>query len=82
MDVVARDVYNLLKKDFVCFYDESGSIGRRYARQDEIGTKYCVTIDSQTMIDETVTIRDIDTTEQTRISISQLSDYIKEKNDD
>ncbi len=68
----AREVHNMLKNKFTSFYDEKGSIGRRYARQDEIGTPYCVTIDYDTLKDNTVTIRDRDTKEQARVRIEEL----------
>lgn len=68
----AREVHAVLSRRFRCFYDESGSIGRRYARQDEIGTPYCVTIDHTTLQDDTVTVRDRDTTAQVRVGISDL----------
>jgi len=68
----AKEVYNLLKKDFLCFYDGSGAIGRRYRRQDEIGTPYCITIDSQTLKDDTVTIRERGSMKQKRIKIGTL----------
>jgi glycyl-tRNA synthetase len=69
---VAKEIYNKLKKKFNVNYDVSGSVGRRYARNDEIGTPFCLTIDDQTLEDKTVTIRDRDTTEQKRIKISDL----------
>ena len=72
----AEAVYNLLSKEFMCDYDEAGSIGKRYRRQDEIGTPYCVTIDFDTLEDDTVTIRDRDTMKQERIKIDKLIDYI------
>jgi len=53
-------------------YDDSGSIGRRYRRQDEVGTPFCVTVDHQTLEDETVTVRDRDSTEQVRVAIEDL----------
>ncbi|MCF7901426.1 glycine--tRNA ligase [Candidatus Woesearchaeota archaeon] len=68
----AQELFDSLKLDFVAFYDESGSIGRRYARMDEIGTPYCVTIDFDTLEDGTVTIRNRDTTEQKRVKIEDL----------
>jgi len=73
----AEEVYDMLLENFTAFYDESGNIGRRYRRADAIGTPYCVTIDQQTIEDETVTIRDRDTMEQVRVSINDLSDYLK-----
>lgn len=72
LPVKAKEVYNELKMHFPAFYDRSGSIGRRYARQDEVGTPYCVTIDYDTLKDDTVTIRDRDTTKQKRIKIDKL----------
>ena len=63
----------------MCTYDESGSIGKRYRRQDEIGTPYCVTIDFDTLEDDTVTIRDRDTMEQVRMKINELPVYVMEK---
>ena len=75
----AREVYRKLSKSFNCDYDEAGSIGKRYRREDEIGTPYCVTIDFDTLEDDTVTIRDRDTMEQIRLPISEIEDYIREK---
>ena len=75
----ANEVYEKLAKKFMCDYDETGSIGKRYRRQDEIGTPYCVTIDFDTLEDETVTIRDRDTMEQIRVKIEDLSNWIEEK---
>ena len=69
----AKEVYNLLASHFYCEYDEAGTIGRRYRRQDEIGTPYCITIDFDTIEkDNSVTIRDRDTMQQERIDISHL----------
>ena len=72
----ANEVLASIKKYFMCAYDEAGSIGKRYRRQDEIGTPFCVTIDFDTLEDDTVTIRMRDTMEQIRIKISDLVDYI------
>ena len=69
----------MLSKKFVCDYDEAGSIGKRYRREDEIGTPYCVTIDFDTLENNTVTIRDRDTMEQIRLNISELESYIAER---
>ena len=72
-NVKGREVYNhFVKKGKRVFYDKGGAIGRRYARQDEIGTKWCITIDGQTSEDDTVTIRDRDTTVQVRIKYSEI----------
>jgi len=75
----AKEVYQIVKEDFVAFYDDSGSIGKRYRRHDEVGTPYCLTIDFQTLEDNTVTIRDRDTTNQIRLKIEEIRDYLKEK---
>jgi len=72
----AKEVYSFLKQNFVCQYDESGSIGRRYRRQDEIGTVFCITIDFQTLEDNTVTVRDRDTMEQRRSSAMSIDKII------
>lgn len=68
----AHEVYDMLSKNYMCEFDDNGNIGKRYRRQDEIGTPKCITIDFQTLEDGTVTVRDRDTTEQTRILISDL----------
>ena len=74
----AREVYVLLKKEFGnVVFDDNGNIGKRYRRQDEIGTPYCVTIDFDTLEDDTVTVRQRDTTKQDRVKIAQLSSSIK-----
>lgn len=73
----ALDVYGELSKKFNLDFDETGSIGKRYRRQDEIGTPYCITIDFETLEDEAVTIRNRDTMEQERIKISELEKYIE-----
>jgi glycyl-tRNA synthetase len=61
------------------FYDASGSIGRRYRRQDETGTPWCVTVDGQTVEDDTVTIRDRDSLEQVRVALDQVSRWIRDR---
>lgn len=76
---VAAEVFDSLKSNFVCAYDEVASIGRRYRRQDEIGTPYCVTVDFDTPEDQKVTVRDRDTMEQERIALSDLPAYFQEK---
>ncbi len=75
----AQDVYEKLSKKFMCDYDEAGSIGKRYRREDEIGTPYCITIDFDTEKDNTVTVRDRDTMEQIRVNIDDLADWLEEK---
>ena len=76
---LAQDIFNNLKNNFVCEYDESGAIGKRYRRQDELGTPYCITVDFQTIEDNTVTIRERDSMKQERINISKIEDFLKEK---
>ena len=75
----ANEVYEMLSKKFMCDYDEAGSIGKRYRREDEIGTPYCVTVDFDTLEDNKVTIRDRDTMEQVRIPIDEVEDWVKQK---
>ena len=69
MPEVAREIYRALKPHFNVFYDEKGAVGRRYRRQDEVGTPFCITVDGQTLRDGTVTIRDRDTLEQWRVKV-------------
>ena len=75
----AEEIYTKLSKKFMCDYDVAGSIGKRYRREDEIGTPYCVTIDFDTLEDDSVTIRDRDTMEQVRVKIDELEDWISKK---
>ena len=75
----SEEIYSDLSKEFMCDYDEAGSIGKRYRRQDEVGTPYCVTVDFETENDGCVTIRDRDTMEQERIPVSELKNWIAEK---
>ena len=75
----AEEVYTQLSKKFMCEYDETGSIGKRYRREDEIGTPYCITIDFETENDNSVTIRDRDTMEQVRVKIDELENWLEEK---
>lgn len=75
----ADEVYNTLSKLFMCTYDESGSIGKRYRRQDIIGTPYCITIDDETINNNTVTIRDRDTMKQETLKIEELENFIYNK---
>ena len=75
----AKEVYKTLSKHFMCTYDESGSIGKRYRRQDEIGTPYCVTVDFDTLNDDTVTVRDRDSMEQIRLPLKDLVSWVEEK---
>ncbi|MDE7395470.1 MAG: glycine--tRNA ligase, partial [Clostridiales bacterium] len=75
----ADEIYRALCKHFSCTYDLTGSIGKRYRRQDEIGTPYCVTIDFETLEDGAVTIRDRDTMAQERLPIEKIAAYVEEK---
>ena len=76
---IAKDLQNQLRKCFMTDYDERGSIGRRYRRQDEIGTPWCITVDFQSVEDQAVTIRDRDTMEQARVSLDKVKSFIKDK---
>ncbi|OQB06035.1 MAG: Glycine--tRNA ligase [bacterium ADurb.Bin212] len=76
---VAKQVFDNLKTSFVCEFDDNGNIGKRYRRQDEIGTPFCITVDFDTLENDTVTIRDRDSLEQIRISSKELKDYINQK---
>lgn len=75
----ANEVYNMLAKNFMTSYDESGSIGKRYRRADACGTPFCVTIDDETINNNTVTVRDRDTMEQVTLKLDELVDYIEER---
>jgi glycyl-tRNA synthetase len=79
MPDIARNIYNDLIKYFNCFYDEKGAIGRRYRRQDEAGTPFCITVDGQTTEDNTVTVRDRDSMNQIRVSTGQLLNHLRQK---
>ena len=69
----------MLAKDFMVDYDDTGSIGKRYRRQDEIGTPFCITYDFESVDDGCVTVRDRDTMAQERVAIDKLNEYIAEK---
>ena len=75
----AEEVFASLSKKFNVDYDDAGSIGKRYRRQDEIGTPYCITYDFDSLEDGCVTVRDRDTMEQVRLPISELESFIEEK---
>ncbi|MBI5619720.1 glycine--tRNA ligase, partial [Candidatus Gottesmanbacteria bacterium] len=75
----AQTVHTMLKKTFVTAWDDRGNIGKRYLSQDEAGTQWCVTVDYATLVDDTVTVRDRDTTKQDRVNIGKLVAYIEEK---
>ena len=81
MPEIARSIYDDLKRRFNCFYDEKGAVGRRYRRQDEAGTPFCITVDGQTLQDQTVTIRERDSMEQVRIATAQVRSYLYDKLD-
>lgn len=73
----AREIFDLLKKDMMCEFDDNGNIGKRYRRQDEIGTPYCVTVDFESLEDGKVTVRDRDTGDQERVDIKDLLQYLE-----
>ena len=75
----AKEVYAMLSKEFMCDYDDAGSIGKRYRRQDEIGTPFCITIDFDTLENNTVTIRERDSMQQIRLPIDKICDFVGEK---
>ena len=79
MPEVAKDIYLDLKKHFNVFYDEKGAVGRRYRRQDEAGTPYCITVDGESLTDKTVTLRDRDSLEQVRVKIDEVEQVIRER---
>ncbi|MFA4941848.1 MAG: glycine--tRNA ligase [Patescibacteria group bacterium] len=75
----AKEVFDSLKNNYVCEFDDNGNVGKRYRRQDEIGTPYCVTVDFDSLETDDVTVRDRDTMEQVRVKIGELGEYFKEK---
>jgi glycyl-tRNA synthetase len=79
LETIASKLLSELQKDFKCEYDTAGSIGKRYRRQDEIGTPACITVDFDTINDLAVTIRDRDTMVQERIALDKVKSYLKEK---
>jgi glycyl-tRNA synthetase len=79
LTTAARAIYHKLKTSFACQYDEKDAIGRRYRRQDAIGTPFCLTIDFDTLADGTVTLRDRDTLNQERLTIEQVEEIIRSK---
>jgi len=72
MPEMSQEIYVALKTKWNVFYDEKGAVGRRYRRQDEAGTPYCITVDGQSLQDRTVTIRDRDTLEQWRVKVDDV----------
>ena len=79
MPEVAKEIEKDLRRNFKVFYDDKGAVGRRYRRQDEAGTPFCITVDTQTLDDKTVTVRDRDSMIQERVEIDQLSRYFSDK---
>ncbi|MBU4086919.1 MAG: glycine--tRNA ligase, partial [Nanoarchaeota archaeon] len=77
MEILARDIFNDLKKEFNVAYDCSGSVGRRYSRNDESGTPFCITIDEKSLRGRDVTVRDRDTTQQIRVKISEIKEVLR-----
>ena len=77
MPEVAQEIYRRLKPHFNVFYDEKGAVGRRYRRQDEVGTPFCITVDGQTLTDGTVTIRDRDTLRQWRVKKDDCVEQVR-----
>jgi glycyl-tRNA synthetase len=75
----AMEIYSNLSKYFMCTYDDTANIGKRYRRQDVIGTPYCITVDDETLNNGTVTIRDRDTMEQITLKLEDVKKYIEEK---
>ena len=75
----ARKVFDLVKEGWMCDYDDAGSIGRRYRRQDEVGTPFCVTVDFESIEDRQVTVRERDSMAQDRVAVDRLTEYLKER---
>ncbi|MBU4347288.1 hypothetical protein KKF23_01895 [Patescibacteria group bacterium] len=75
----AKEIFNSLKTRFMCEFDDHGNIGKRYRRQDEIGTPYCVTVDFESLEDNAVTVRDRDSMKQERVGIGELERYLRDK---
>jgi glycyl-tRNA synthetase len=79
MPEMAQEIYRALKKHMNVYYDEKSAIGRRYRRQDEVGTPFCVTVDGQSLQDKTVTVRDRDSLEQWRVKADDVVDDIRKR---
>jgi len=75
----ARQVFDLVKPEWLCDFDDAGSIGRRYRRQDEVGTPFCVTVDFETLEDRQVTVRERDSMAQERLPVENLVTYLDER---
>jgi glycyl-tRNA synthetase len=76
MPEMAQRIADSLRRTFAVFYDDAGAIGRRYRRQDEVGTPLCITVDPQSSADDTVTVRDRDTLKQVRVATGALQQYL------
>jgi glycyl-tRNA synthetase len=81
MQEIAKSIEQMIRPHYRVFYDDSGAVGRRYRRQDEAGTPYCFTVDSQTLQDQTVTVRDRDSMEQVRVAMDSVTRYLRDKLD-
>jgi glycyl-tRNA synthetase len=79
MPEISRNIEKDLRKYLKVFYDDKGAVGRRYRRQDEVGTPYCITVDTQTLEDQTVTVRERDSMLQERIAIANVKEYLLNK---
>ena len=79
MPEIARKIETDIRRNFKVFYDDKGAVGRRYRRMDEAGTPYCITVDTQTTEDGTVTVRERDSMQQERIDASRLNEYLSGK---
>ena len=77
----ARDVYERLQRRYFVTFDAGGAIGRRYRRMDEVGTPFCITVDFESLDDDTVTLRERDSTEQRRVTVPELLEYLEEQID-
>jgi glycyl-tRNA synthetase len=78
MGDLAKKLFSDLDKEFACVYDDSGSIGRRYRRMDEVGTSFCITVDHDSLTEKDVTLREISSMKQTRVKISELKNIFRE----
>jgi len=76
---LAKKIFSDPKKERMCEYDETGSIGKRYRRQDEIGAPYCITVDFDSLEDNSVTVRERDFMKQERVGVAELRDYLEKK---
>jgi glycyl-tRNA synthetase len=79
MPEIAKNIEKDIRRNLKVFYDDKGAVGRRYRRQDEAGTPFCITVDTQTLEDQTVTIRERDSMEQTRVSNDKILSYLLDK---